>query len=376
MSSRRRRLIGARRDHAQRYLLLTIVAFAVTVAGTRWYLALAGYPTVGGGDLHVAHVLWGGLALFVAVLLLLLFSGRRALSIAAVLAGVGAGLFIDEVGKFLTTTNDYFYAPAAPIIYGSVLLLVLLLTFVRSRAHAPEDATRALVDALGDAADGRLTQDERQRVLARAQAVGPAAGTFDGQPDLARALVAALRSPAVDAAISDPGWIASGRAREAFERIATDRRESILIIIGLIWTLLGAALAAVVLLAMDDTFMADLSAELGAGGHIEIPTESVWAALGLATTVIVGAISLAALVLWATGRKRRALDAAAAALLAQLVVGGLVGFYAVQFAALTSTVITVALLGLVLDARVRLRRSVKTEGDQAGWSGDRPLSHA
>ena len=69
MSAKRRRWrIGARRDRAERYLLITIVAFAVTVAGVRWYLDLAGYPTVGGGGLHVAHVLWGGLALLLAAL--------------------------------------------------------------------------------------------------------------------------------------------------------------------------------------------------------------------------------------------------------------------------------------------------------------------
>ena len=68
--------LGARRDHAERYLLLMIVAFAVTVAATRWFLALTGYPKVGGGGLHVAHMLWGGLLLVVAALLPLLFVGR------------------------------------------------------------------------------------------------------------------------------------------------------------------------------------------------------------------------------------------------------------------------------------------------------------
>ena len=85
--------LGVRRDGAERYLVLTIAAFAVTVAGVRWYLDTAGYPTIGGGDLHVAHVLWGGLALFIAALLPLLYAGQRSLLLSAVLAGVGAGLF-------------------------------------------------------------------------------------------------------------------------------------------------------------------------------------------------------------------------------------------------------------------------------------------
>ena len=122
----RRRIIGSRRDLGPQYLLITIASFAVTVAATRWYLELTGYPTIGGGELHVAHALWGGLALVAAALLPLLWVGHRSLVLSALLAGIGVGLFIDEVGKFLTTTNDYFFAPAAPIIYGSILLLVLL----------------------------------------------------------------------------------------------------------------------------------------------------------------------------------------------------------------------------------------------------------
>jgi len=70
-----RRPLGARRDRAEHFLILTLAAFAVTVAGVRWYLDLTGYPTVGGGELHVAHVSWGGLALFIAALLPLLWAG-------------------------------------------------------------------------------------------------------------------------------------------------------------------------------------------------------------------------------------------------------------------------------------------------------------
>ena len=51
------------------------LAFALTTVATvvlvRGFLQLTGFPTVGGGVLHVAHVLWGGLGMALAILLAL-----------------------------------------------------------------------------------------------------------------------------------------------------------------------------------------------------------------------------------------------------------------------------------------------------------------
>ena len=167
--TRRRPLLGARRDGAERYLFLAIAGFAVSVAGTRWFLDLTGYPKVGGGGLHIAHVLWGGLLLVVAATLPLVFVGCRMLVVSAIAGGVGVGLFIDEIGKFLTETNDYFFAPAAPMIYGA------LLSSRGSLGRRPErpgrrvsghDALQASVEAVRAGIDGYLTVPERDRVTA------------------------------------------------------------------------------------------------------------------------------------------------------------------------------------------------------------------
>jgi hypothetical protein len=120
-----------RRLGAERYLRHTLIWFALTVITVRLALAATGYPKLGGGELHIAHVLWGGLALFAAALSPLLFANRWALEASAVLAGIGVGLFIDEVGKFITQSNDYFFPPAAPIIYAVFLLTLLLYARVR-----------------------------------------------------------------------------------------------------------------------------------------------------------------------------------------------------------------------------------------------------
>jgi hypothetical protein len=122
---------AVRRLGAERYLRRTLIWFALTVIVVRSALAATGYPRLGGGELHIAHVLWGGLFLFGAALSPLLFANRWSLGASAVLTGIGVGLFIDEVGKFITQTNDYFFPPAAPIIYAVFLLTLLLYLRVR-----------------------------------------------------------------------------------------------------------------------------------------------------------------------------------------------------------------------------------------------------
>ena len=52
-----------RREAAEQYLENVIVAFVITLLGTRLFLELTNYPQIAPGALHIAHVLWGGLFL-------------------------------------------------------------------------------------------------------------------------------------------------------------------------------------------------------------------------------------------------------------------------------------------------------------------------
>src|SRR6476619_4503640 len=115
-----------RRAGARQHVLVTLLSFASSVILTRLFLQLTGYPQLGGGTLHIAHVLWCGLLLFAASILPLVFANRWVYTLTALLSGAGVGLFIDEVGKFITQGNDYFFPAAAPVIYASFLLTVLL----------------------------------------------------------------------------------------------------------------------------------------------------------------------------------------------------------------------------------------------------------
>jgi hypothetical protein len=121
------------RSDADRFILIAVVSFAISVVGIRWWLQLTGYPKIGGGELHIAHMLWGGLLLVVAGLLPQVVVGTWVKEASAVALGAGTGLFIDEVGKFITTSNDYFYPAAAPLIYGVLLTFVLAFILLRRR---------------------------------------------------------------------------------------------------------------------------------------------------------------------------------------------------------------------------------------------------
>jgi len=129
---------AVRRDKAENYLLISLVAFGVTVIFTRLFLQLTGFPQIGNSVLHIAHALWGGLLLFVAVLLPLALANRWAIQASALMGGIGIGLFFDEVGKFITQTNDYFFPPAPPhLLLLSALRSYLPLLPPAARGKSP-----------------------------------------------------------------------------------------------------------------------------------------------------------------------------------------------------------------------------------------------
>ena len=188
------------RADAARSLRLVAVSFGVTVVLTRLYLALTGYPQIGGAVYHLAHALWGGLLLLVGGLLALLWGNRWVQQVTAVCVGVGSGLFVDEVGKFITRANDYFTPLAAPIIYV-VFLAVLGLATLARRAQLDRPRPRAY-------AASAVVQGRRRRPADPGRARRPARRPrprwppTPSRPDLA-AHARAVR-PLVEAAPVEP----------------------------------------------------------------------------------------------------------------------------------------------------------------------------
>ncbi len=153
------------------------IAAVTTILCIRTELWLTNYPQLGGHGLHIAHLLWGGLLMVIAIAILLTLLGRRARWPAALIAGVGFGFFIDELGKFITSDNNYFFKPAAGLIY-----LVFITFFLISRAYqrhrglTEAERVRNAIELIGEASIGPFLSSSRekaQRLLAEVPASNP-----------------------------------------------------------------------------------------------------------------------------------------------------------------------------------------------------------
>lgn len=348
------RYILVERDEAQDYLLLSLVSFGSTVIIVRLFLQLTGYPQIGSGALHIAHLLWGGLCLFVAVLLVLIWDNPGALRSASVLSGVGIGLFIDEVGKFITHANDYFFPPAAPIIYGFFLVTVFLYLYVRRPDELEPDHAMVLVlEKLQDAVYGDLEEDdikylennlnlacqaERQEILT-----------------LAKALYEYVQEGNVPFKDTTPRYLSRLENFITIWGLKLGRGwHRILILLGLVIISLGAlvTIATLIWVAVSptdttQTILANLAAEAAKTDASSVISQY----LRVIMQVIIGVISISAVYFILRGEERRGLAIALVGVILSLTAMQLITFYIDQFTAIIPTLFQFCFLLLIFAYR-------------------------
>jgi hypothetical protein len=308
----------------------------------------------------------------VAALLPLIFANRWVYKAGALLAGVGVGLFIDEVGKFITQNNNYFYPAAAPIIYAFFLLTVLLYLQVRrSRSSDARAELYHVFDKFEEVLDRDLDVHERADLEARL-------GRIDRQatrPDIARlanTLREFLASDALSLAPDSPNlgarWLE--RVRAYGSRWITARRLKVAIVSGLIFSGLGGLVFSLVFIVV---LIKVLSLPLVPSGdlylEIDLPSGSkavsapvpitdlgfgdlvgVLAMLGLGG--MVGLLVMFAAILLAIGRERRGSSLGYLGLLLSLTIVAPIDFYFSQFAAVINAMLDFVLLsGVILYRR-------------------------
>lgn len=323
---------------------------AITIIITRSYLAATGYPQVGGGRLHIAHALYGGALMALAGVGQAIFLGSRARVICVIIGGVGFGLFLDEVGKFVTKTNDYFYHPAADIMYISVAVVIIggqAVRLMRKPTECEELANAAAVVADGIA--GGLGESHRR-----------------GGEELIRAAELNGADPAVIGALRE----LLDACPQAPDRLAGTKRAVLRLIPGFvhwpIWTsIAGWALAAV----SAETFLtslfdvswrpSELIFGLGSGGDDVVKlSDEFYLVLGLVTFLLAGFAMIARRVTWRrVPRPLWPLRFLLAVAVAFTIICSVIDFAQFGFEALLSLAVGLITIALISDEIAALRSS-------------------
>lgn len=102
-----------------------MVSAVVNILFWRFFLHTTGYPKILFGNFYIPHVLIGGALMTIALIMLFSFLNREIKYIAAIVGGAGFGLFVDEIGKYITQDNNYFYQPAVAIMYVIFVFIFL-----------------------------------------------------------------------------------------------------------------------------------------------------------------------------------------------------------------------------------------------------------
>jgi hypothetical protein len=338
-------------DRSSRLMLIVLVSCALTVALTRLFLVLTGYPQIGGSTFHLAHALWGGLALFLASTMALVVQNRGAAIIIALLTGIGFGLFVDEVGKFITQKNDYFFPLAAPIVYASLLLILVVTDLARRhqlrnpRAHLLAAISLSQTVADGTATATEMTAMQNHIRQARTGSLDDASAALLNGIETSMALADRVQEPFAFAGRAARrirrrvvSWLPANRARRfarwALALFCVLGLFQLMLLIGVVFTPEGIRRA--LTLSVRDQ-------PVGEFGKIVFLI--TW---GLNALVA----ALAGIAWWALRprrlRRQIALSCGYGAMLLMLLLGNLLSSYVYQFAILVEVALQVITLGLLL----------------------------
>ena len=321
-------------------LLDTVMICAIaTILLIRTQLWLTNYPQLGGHGLHIAHLLWGGLGMLIAIFLLVSYLSPVIRRVGAVLGGIGLGFFIDELGKFLTSDNNYFFKPTGAIIYIFFVVFYLIARALHiRRIPSPTEYLVNAIELAKDAALDDLDADEQRRAL-----------RFLDRADQNDPAVAPLRTLFENAHVLPPSKVPPVQrlmngVRDRYARLVTKRWFVALVTaIFVVWSFVVLIEIVSLIFAFEPHLRAqktvkivsDITSKTGDYGFVE------WA--NIVSTLVSGM-----LVLWGLVRLRRSRLAAYAmwdrALLVELFFVQVFVFLQDQFAACIGFVVTLLLL--------------------------------
>jgi hypothetical protein len=332
------------RNLAARDLLdIFVVSAASSIVLLRFYLYLTGYPTIGGTKYHIAHMLWGGLLMAAAFVLNFAFLGARLQKLVALLGGIGFGIFIDEIGKYVTRDNNYFFHPAVGMIYAIFVALYLTITFLtREQPLTSQEYQLNALRYLEEAVHNDMDIHERaatRALLTRA----------NQQDVLTKRLHALLRELPV-APASRPGSLRRARHRVAalYDRLWQKRGSSAVVRWFFVLETLMFFMAVVIAVYSNVDSIRDFFLGRSDYGHSLVVGQ-------LVSTVVAGIFVLVGL-RWLAGSRVRAFEWFRRATLVNLLLTEFFIFSRVQFGAMPSfafNLILLMVINVVIDQELR-----------------------
>lgn len=149
------------------------ISAITTILVIRFYLKITGYPQIATSDLHISHLVPGSLLMLAAIIILLAAVNRAARNFAAVVGGVGFGLVLDEIGKFVTKDYNYFFHATPGLIYLTFIVLYLIVRYSAGRRLTQDDYMANVLDLIKDAAIKDLDQREYEHAKELLSHVSP-----------------------------------------------------------------------------------------------------------------------------------------------------------------------------------------------------------
>jgi|GEM_PF-5884271 len=155
-----------RRKNSGFFALTFFTSASISIPVTRFFLFCTGNPSIQKGEIHVSHVIFGGFFMFLALFLVLIFGNKKIYFWCSLIGGIGLGFFVDQLGKFITVNYDYWYEPAAPIIYVLFIMFFLLIKFF-TREKKQNDIEKAYntLEYIIDFLDDEIDEKEKKRIL-------------------------------------------------------------------------------------------------------------------------------------------------------------------------------------------------------------------
>ncbi len=334
-----------RNESAAELLELFIISAITSILSIRSFLYLFGYPQLGIENFHIAHMLWGGFFMLVALIMNLAFLGKRSKETASVIGGVGFGTFIDELGKFITSDNNYFFEPTVALIYFIFLSLFFLYRYLDSAKKLTEkEYLLNGLELLEDAIASNLKSRDKRRV----QNFFKKAGVSQQNNDIIKPLLSiidSLEPPPTKKSIPMIEFL--GNLDEYFYKISEKNSFKRVLLTFLIVSTLWNLLSAVTIFTLFITKLVSIK-DL-------IISQNIYMAIGEFLSNVVSTILATTGLLLLRFSPKQALQYFKYSLITSLLITQFFVFYREQFNALTNLIITLLIL-LALNQQIAVQK--------------------